>query len=368
MHVTMVTDRRAWEDFLARVRPPTFLQSWAWGETQAALGEEVIRLGVFAGEDLAGVAQAVTVTARRGKFLHLPHGPVLKISNTQILNPNAAFTTLLNGLLDEARRLGCAFLRVSPIQEDTAEHRAWYQALGFRPAPIHLHAERLWILDLRPSEADLLAGMRKTTRNLIRRAEREGVTVRFLDPTGDLTPFFRLYQETAARERFVPFSQFAIEAEIATFTVLRKTVNHGVLPAERGDHLLIGVAEHHGEPLAAAIVPMTSWSAFYHHGASSRRRPDVPAAYALQWALIREAKRRGCTEYNSWGIAPGGNKQEAGGRRDSPAHPWAGLTTFKTGFGGREVPLVPTEDLPLSWRYLPAYLVDTVRRVRRRFF
>ncbi len=356
MTVSEIPDRARWDAFLAEARPKTFLQSWAWGETQRALGEVVVRLGAYDGESLVGIAQAVTVTARRGKFLHVPHGPVVGSSKHQTPDPKIVLSLLLEALRGHARRLACAFLRVSPVQEDADEHRAWYRDLGFRPAPIHLHAERLWILDLTPPEDALLHGMRKTTRNLLRRAEREGVTVRMSDAKSDLERFFQLYEGTARREHFTPFPKAAIEAEVQQFTSLRKDVNDGALV---GTGVLIGTAEWRGQPLAGAVVPLTSWSAFYHHGASARTAPNIPAAYALQWALIREAQRRGCTEYNFWGIAP----RQA--QAPPKPHPWVGLTLFKTGFGGREAPLVPTQDLPLSPRYWITYAVDTFRRWKR---
>ncbi|TSC73031.1 MAG: hypothetical protein G01um101438_54 [Parcubacteria group bacterium Gr01-1014_38] len=333
MTIRSATDRAAWEFALAAFAPPTFLQSWAWGEVQEMLGEQVIRLQVSEDARTVGIAQAVTVTARRATFLHVPHGPVAEKGRVD------AIRNLLEALRDESTRRGLDVLRVSPIQEDTETHRELYLDLRFRAAPIHIHAERLWILDLSPAEEELLAQMRKTTRNLIRRAEREGVRVRASASPKDLPMFLRLYAETARRERFVPFSERALTAEFRTF-------------AAEGNAAIF-FAEHEGKPLASAMILFTPWSAFYHHGASSRLRPHVPAAYALQWAAIREAKRRGCREYNFWGVA-----SERG-------HPWAGLTLFKTGFGGREVPLVPTQDLPLSPRYWPAFALETVRRWKR---
>lgn len=367
MKVQSFEDRTRWEAFLAAVQPPTFLQSWAWGEMQRALGEEAVRLAAVEGEAILGVTQAVTVTARRGKFLHVPHGPVLAAlgRNAELgtRDSEPVFIRLVTALLDEARRLGCAFLRVSPIQENTPEHREWYRTLGFRRAPIHLHAERLWVLDLQPTEEELLAQMRKTTRNLVRRAEREGVVVRLGNDA--LEVFLRLYAETARRERFVTFPRPTIEAEVAAFsarpegdfTVLPNTVKPDeVERIQEESDIRVAVAEQQGEPLSAAVVPLTAWSAFYHHGASVRTRRNVPAGYALQWALIREAKRRGCAQYNFWGVV----QPDA-----PPSHPWHGLSLFKRGFGGREVPLVPTQDLPVSLGYWPAYAIDTLRRWKR---
>lgn len=334
--IQATSGRRDWEAFLAEVRPPTFLQSWAWGETQCAIGEEVIRLAAYNAGEIVGVAQAVSVTARRGSFLHVPHGPVVTRSKGQGASIKGTLAALLEALRHEAERRKLAFLRVSPVQEDTNEHHGLYRLLGYRPAPIYLHSERLWVLDVTPDEQTLLAEMRKTTRNLVRRSERDGIEVTLSTNGEDLETFVRLYKETAQREEFVPFSRRLLEAELQQF----------------GEGANIALAAVRGTPLAGAVAVFTPWSGFYHHGASSRLHPNLPASYALQWALIREAKRRGCREYNFWGIYPPDNRR-------------AGITLFKTGFGGREVVLVPTQDLPLSMRYWAPYVVDSYRRWSR---
>lgn len=326
-------EQSLWDAFLASCAPPTFLHSWAWGETQRALGEQVVRLEAIENGRMVGIAQAVTVTARRAKFLHLPHGPVAQNNRADIVR------ALLEALRDETKKLHLPFLRVSPIQENAEAYRGLYQSMGFRPAPIHIHAEHLWVLDLAPTEEVLLAAMRKTTRNLIRRSERENIRVRISSAADDLPHFFQLYKETAHREQFVAFSEHALKTEFEAF-------------AADGNAVLL-FADYQGTPLATAMILFTPWSAFYHHGASSREHAQIPAAYALQWAAVQEAKRRGCRMYNFWGIA------------SEKDHPWAGLTLFKTGFGGREVPLVPTQDLPLSPRYWPVYALELLRRWKR---
>lgn len=343
MTIRSAAARGSWEAFLGTARPPTFLQSWAWGDVQDAQHEEVIRLEAVEDDRIVGLCQAVTVTARRGSFLHIPHGPVTAPSLPKDRTPRAVAAALLTATREEAQRKKLAFLRVSPIQVDQESGHSLYQSLGFRNAPIHLHAERLWILDLTPTEDLLLANMRKTTRQLIRRSERDGLRVRFSASAEALAEFLSLYTETARREHFVPFSSSVLKNELQIFGA--------------SDSAVVATAYFQQKCLAAALIIFTPWSAFYHHGASSRAFPHVPASHALQWAVIREAKRRGCQEYNFWGVL---RTSEV-----SKSHPWAGLTIFKTGFGGVEVALVPTQDLPLSLGYWPAFGLDKFRRWRR---
>ena len=79
-------------------------------------------------------------------------------------------------------------------------------------------------------------------------------------------------------------------------------------------------------------------------------------SYFLQWQIIKEAKNRGIKYYNFWGIAP----------NDNPNHRFAGVTMFKTGFGGERIDWLHAHDLPISNKYWLTYLFESGRRIFRR--
>jgi lipid II:glycine glycyltransferase (peptidoglycan interpeptide bridge formation enzyme) len=94
--------------------------------------------------------------------------------------------------------------------------------------------------------------------------------------------------------------------------------------------------------LASAFVIFYNHEAVYHYGVSTPDNDDWPGSYATQWAAIQEGKKRDCHVYNFWGIAP----------EDQPDHRFAGVSLFKRGFGGQEVPYLPAHDLgvtPFYW-------------------
>ena len=67
-------------------------------------------------------------------------------------------------------------------------------------------------------------------------------------------------------------------------------------------------------------------------------------------------KEKDLKRLNLWGIAPEGQ----------PNHRYAGVTTFKTGFGGEIVEFVPAHDLIVNKiKYLPNLIVETARRKKR---
>lgn len=333
MLIQEIDNKTIWEGFLANVKEKTFLHSWDWGQFQEMTGERIWRLGVYESDELFAAALVIKVSSRRGNFLFIPHGPIIR---NQEEMPNLTFQILqeLTSELGElARQEKCSFLRISPIVEDNEEHRTIFKNLGFRFAPMHMHAELTWILDISEHEEDVLMHMRKTTRNLIRRGEREGVEVM----PGTLADFYDLYQETVKRQQFVPFAMSYLQKELDAF----------------GDNAQIFVAKYDGNILAGALVVFFDTTAYYHHGASTHS--DVPAAYSLQWEIIKEAKKRGIKQYNFWGVVP----------ESDTNHPWWGLSLFKRGFGGHEWNLLHAQDLPLSWKYYISWGIEKARKWKR---
>jgi len=337
LFIEEVTNQQLWDSFIISQPAHTFLHSWEWGEFNKNLGDNIWRLGVYDNEDLQAVMLIILVHAKRGNFLFTPHGPILHQGHER----QAVFISLIKKLKQIAQQEHVNFIRISPLLEDTPKNRELFEKFGFRPAPIHMHAEVTWTLNILPAPDTLLQNMRKTTRQLIRRAEREGVTTTFSTKKEDLEHFYNLYRDTVVKHSFVPFSYEYIQRQIEGFA--------------KNNQIAVVLAWYQGKPQAGAIVVYYGNSAFYHHGASSLKYPKIPSSYAVQWAAIQEAKNRGKTFYNFWGIAPNGGQK----------HPWAGITLFKKGFGGFRADYVHAQDIPLSWKYWPNYLLETYRRWHR---
>ncbi|MEK7218713.1 MAG: peptidoglycan bridge formation glycyltransferase FemA/FemB family protein, partial [Patescibacteria group bacterium] len=117
------------------------------------------------------------------------------------------------------------------------------------------------------------------------------------------------------------------------------------------------LAHYNGEVIAASIHMHFGGETSYHHGASTQKYKNIPASYLLQWRAITEALARGDHVYNFWGIAPEGVMR----------HPFAGVRTFKTAFGGRLLELAHCMDIPLSKKYWVTLGIETVRKWRRGF-
>ncbi len=78
MEIKIIKDRKKWDKWVSTFNDFTFLQSWDWGEINNSDKEFVVRLALFDKRKLVGLAQAFTISARRGKIFFVPHGPLLK--------------------------------------------------------------------------------------------------------------------------------------------------------------------------------------------------------------------------------------------------------------------------------------------------
>ncbi len=342
--ISVAEDRSAWDAFLLQQQFRPFLQSWAMGEVYRSIEQEPVRLELREGGAIRALCFAHLVSAKRGRHLSVPYGPVVGDARH--------IPVLLDALREEARKRDCAFVRLSPFWPVTSA----FSTSG-RPSPLHLLAEHLWYVPLeepdfwrtgqrgvKRSEEAILKDMRSTARNLIRRAAKEGVEVSAsADPVADLPHFLTLHDETRRRHGFTPYSDAFFRAQVEHFAPQKQ--------------VSLYLARYRGEVIAASIHMTFGGETSYHHGASSQKYRTIPASYLLQWTALREALLRGDHVYNFWGVSPEGATQ----------HPFAGVRTFKTSFGGALLELQHCTDLPLSPRYHLTRAVETVRKWRRGF-
>jgi len=339
MEIREIQSKGEWEDFLAGCKDKTFLQSWNWGEFQEMMREKVWRLGIFEGRNLLSVALVVKVKAKRGTFLLVPHGPVSapSISVREILK------VLVEKLKQIAKQEDAGFIRINPIWSRNPENISLFKNLGFKDAPIQMHPEASWKLDITPPSSELLLDMRKTTRYLIRQASQNSdIAVFQSNRLEDVKVFSTMHETVSKRQAFVPFSLEYLEKEFSVF--------------QKDNAISIFFGKYKNEVAAASFVVFWSGIGFYHHAASLPEYTKLSIPYLLQWEAIKEAKNRRCVLYDFWGYVD---------PKKEPKHPWAGPTLFKMGFGGEPHEYVKTQDLPLSWKYLPTALFEKVRKLRR---
>lgn len=304
-----------------------FLQSKVWAKVNQLIGHQVV--------EKDGIVMIIK-KAKRGRYLEIPGGPIINWQDDKAVEKTRQL------IVDTAKKHRCVFVRLRPQLIDTPENRKLLETkLRAKKSPMHLAAEHTVILDLTKSEDELLKNMRRQTRYEVRRADKLGIKVESGNSEELFKEFHQVQSETAARQHFVPPDLKTLLAEKEAFSK-----NAKIYVAKTAE----------GEPIAYGLILIHENEAEYYEAASTDLNHKLPGAYALEWQAIKDLKKQKVKKYNLWGIAP----------PNQPHHRYAGVTTFKTGFGGEVVAFVPAHDIIISKiKYAPDYLIETIRKKRR---
>ena len=243
-----------------------------------------------------------------------------------------------------ARSRRAAFLRFEPnvleSDPDAGRLTADLEAMGFKPSDRTLQPRSSIRLSLLPTEDELLAGFSKGHRADIRRAERDGVTVRAGSIETDPEVLHQMLAATQERKEFGFHSAGYWRRLMMAF----------------GESARLQIAELDGAAVGASLVLAWGGHGIYLAAGSTRSGLDHRAAHLLQWHAIRWAKERGARSWDLWGIADARGRHELASLRgagtdelallDAAARqdPLDGVYRFKKGWGGQVVRTVPAFD------------------------
>lgn len=304
---TRRTPPESWDQTL-RTKGGHFLQSRVWAQFQAAVGREV-----YYSERDGWMWQGVLRTSRGIRYLFSSYGP------TTTSGPS--FAESLSDLASAGRQLGCDFVRFEPIghvSQSDLEARGAVKIKEVQPQLTRL-------INLTKSEDELRSDLASGHRNLINGTDRRGIKIEIIDSKEVVDEFIKMLNDTARRSKvtFHPDWYF------------RKLIE--VLLPSRAAKLYLASVE--GKPVATALFYDWGGTRYYGHaGAYQELNRQHKASVSLVWQAILDAKSDGKSSFDLWGVAPEGQ----------PDHPWAGLTQFKTSFGGESVSYLGTWDLPLK--------------------
>lgn len=327
-----------WLKIQAKYPEANFLQSPSLGKVNELIGHKVI-----IEEDGVSWCLMIVKHAKRGRYLEVPGGPLVDWGSA------GAVSDIFAQIKAVAQREKCVFVRLRPQLRMSEKNLQLLKAQGCQRAPMHLHAEHTVMIDLGKSEEELLADMRRQTRYEVRKADKLGLKVEWGTSEELFEEFHQVQLATAARQHFVPPDLKMLLAEREGFLNEADRDNPGIriYLAKTPDERVI----------CYGLIIIDGAEAEYFEAASTELGRELPGTYALLWRIMRDLKAMGLKRFNLWGIAPEGQ----------PHHRYAGVTTFKKGFGGEVVEFVPAEDIVLKKsRYLVDLAVETARKKKRR--
>jgi lipid II:glycine glycyltransferase (peptidoglycan interpeptide bridge formation enzyme) len=334
MQIKEIKDKSIWENFV-KTTDGNFLQSYNWGGFHQSLGKKVFYLGLFENDQQIGSFLTIKEIAKRGNYLAVFGGP-------NVLWKKEYLQIIFEFLKKLAQQESCVFVRFRANVINNQENLQTLidlSNLKIKKASMYLTCELTNQLDLTQSLDDLLKGMRKNTRRIIKRQEKYEVDIVKTINEKSLEEFYQIHIELAKRQKFVPFKFKFLQDEFKAFA--------------KDNQVMLIESRHKGDLLASAFVVFYNKEASYHYGVSGPLNHEYQGSYFCQWEAIKEAKKRGLEIYNFWGVAP----------KDQKSHRFYNLSIFKRGFGGEEIDYLPTHDLIVKpFFYLFNLLVETIRK------
>ena len=298
--------------------------------------------------------------AARLSILYSPKGPLLDWTNEPLWN------RVLSDLQSFAKKQGAIFLKMDPdvvlgtgvpnSEEDVQDPNGQVvmselKRRGWEYSSDQIQFRNTVLIDLNPSEEELLARMKQKTRYNIRLAEKKGVALR-IGKLEDLPMLYKMYAETSVRDGFVIRDEAYYKTVWEIFMANQFPVTNHQLP-----HTEPLIAKVNNEPVAAIFVFYFAGRAYYVYGMSRDVHREKMPTYLLQWEAMKRAKAKGYAVYDLWG-AP-----EVFDESDSM---W-GVYRFKEGLGGRVVRTLGAYDFAPSplWYKMYSEIIPRVLDVMR---
>ena len=316
-----------WDAFVAAHPNGSILQTDGWARLKNRFGWSSQRVWLRRDGQLVAGAQLLFRSVALGilKIAYMPHGPLVDWQDEEQV------AVLFNQIDQAMYKRGASLLKMEPLIWQAGETAVSWQTISqtyeLSTDTDTIQPPRTVLIDLRPSEEEILMGMKSKTRYNIRLAARKGVTVR--EGTAvDLPHFIRLIQITGQRDAFGIHQPDYYRAAYELFAP---------------DNAALLLAEYEGQPLAGVMVFTCGDKAAYLYGASSNEERQRMPSYAVQWAAMQWAKARGCTSYDMWGVpdAPEAELEDNFLERKDGLWP---VYRFKRGFGGDVVRTVGPAD------------------------
>lgn len=363
-----------WNRLMAGLPGAHVLQSWEWGHLKSLYGwerfyctwveqggEAVLKQSLSeSGESVVGAALVLSRSMSAAgirlplRIMYAPKGPVIADwANIQLRK------RILDDLVRIARQNGAILIKIDPdvrlgagvpdsggASDDPTglAVKNELQDSGWVFSAEQVQFRNTVVVDLKPSDEELLARMKQKTRYNVRLAARKGVVVRRGTPT-DLEMLYQMYVETSVRDGFV------IRDKQYYLDVWRIYMTAGIAEPI--------IADVEGTPVAAVIIFRFAGQAWYLFGMSRQEHREKMPNHLLQWEAMRRAKAAGCSSYDLWG-AP--DVFEAG-------DPLWGVYRFKEGFGGNIIRHIGAWDKPLKpvlYRVYTQILPRMLDRMRQR--
>jgi len=297
------------------------LQSWEWGDVRKAVGTRVARF--------------ITRSNDKNRFFTVTVHSI-GFSKTIAYLARSVWPTEseLKYIVAVLQSFNAIALKLEPdlYIEQSGDYRIpllntrWNSnGIEFVRSSASIFGKHTFLVDLTPSEEEIMRRMKQKTRYNIRVAHKHGVVVKDMsNAKNGFDIFFSLYQDTQRRQRYLGHGE---------------NYHRAVWDGMKGKYSKLFVAFYNDQPLAAYHMMYSDTRAFYVYGGTSTEHKQAMASNVLMWEVMRDAKKQRKQYFDMWGALP---------ENYDPKDPWAGFHRFKEGYGGRHMTYMPTIDVVID--------------------
>lgn len=284
------------------------LQTWEWGEFRQKWGNEVVRFsfGQITVHKIPGINFKIGIFEK---------GPAPTIE-------------MLSTLKKYAQENKVLFIRLEPNIETDNKIVELLKNNGCVPGR-RIFTPSTFVIDLTPSEEDLLKSFTPKTRYNIRVAQKHGVEVIEDNSNEAFEKYLELTRETAKRQGFYAHNE-------KYHRLMWQTLH--TEPVARGEEPLarLQIAKYQGHIITTWILFSFGDHLYYPYGASTDKFKQVMANNLMLWEAVQRGKSLNLKLFDLWGRETG-----------------KGFTKFKEGYNPQVVTFIGTWDLIASpWYYL----------------
>jgi len=318
-----------WNEFVAKEPLFGLLQSWEWGEFKKELGWKVFRIAVKddRGCIIAGAQILIKpLPSRIASMAYIPRGPIGNWLEKEVAG---IFIPEIHRIV---RIHNVAFLTIEPPLIYLKEIEQQIQQFGFQPSRHANQPNATIIINIDQKPEDILMQMRKKTRQYIRSAVREDITIR-VGSQEDLPAYYEMMRATGHRNHFPARSREYYERQWQIFS--------------KNNHCIILMAFLQDKLLAVRAIFCFGKHAAEFHAGSVPHNSNLHPNYLLVWEAIQWAKTQRCCSYDLWGIPTEVGNAVSEGNDPPPINRTDGLWgvyQFKSGFSKNIVSYVGAYD------------------------
>ena len=315
------SDRNLWDTALVKFPHAHPLNAYGWGKVREVDGWEASHFIAKKDNTIKGMVMVLNKKIPWIGFsiAYAPKGPIVQSEDRNVLK------TLLERVREECKLKGAIFLRIDPnITDDRFDDRLDpFIEEGF------IHLDQRWTfwnsprdvyrIDLSKvsTEKELFNSLDRDARRCIRKADREGVTIRVAENLKELKRFYEIFKAFSAGKGFICRKYKYQEALWNEYIV-------------KGNGRLF-LAIYNEKIIGGLVCLLFNRKCLAMHMGTPPKYSRLHTYYAYVWDSIRWAKERDCSWYSFRGVGT------------TPTQEY-----FKRKFRAHIVPLVGYYDMPIN--------------------